>query len=78
MKNTIYLSIIIHFLVFPVFFQNKKTLEVLSNKMCQYAKNETQSQGDYFTKLNTCITNLLIMIFQFIIQNLAQKGKIFK
>ena len=78
MKNTIYISIIIHFLVFPVFSQNKKTLEIISEKMCQYAKNEIQSQGDYFTKLNTCITNLINIDIPVHYPKFSSKGQDFQ
>ena len=78
MKNTIYLLIVIHFLVSPVFSQNKKTLEVLSNKMCQYAKNEIQSQGAYLTKINTCVTNLLIHDIPVHYPKFSSKGEDFQ
>ena len=66
------------FFFFSIFSQNKKTLEIISEKMCQYAKNETQSQGDYFTKLNTCITNLINIDIPVHYPKFSSKGQDFQ
>lgn len=59
MKKTLILTVFFHFSVLSIFSQSKKSIAILANKMCEYAEQEINTSGDYFFKIEKCLTKLI-------------------
>ena len=59
MKKTLILSVFYQFLVLSIFSQNKKSIDILANKMCEYGEQEINNSGDNFFKIEKCLTKLI-------------------